>query len=237
MDDFDGDTIADLVIVGGAVSVALGRGDGTFRRPVLSFVVSGLSMVVGEFNGDGRKDLAATGFNGVSIVLGWGDGSFQVAWNYELGASAFLDSTTRPIEGSTVALGEFNGDGIKDLAVANSLGRISVLLGYGDGSFQWAFDYYNLTQGSTSIAVGEFNRDGIQDLVVDVYGGVRILLGNGNGTFQPPLNFPVETPGSIAVGYFNGDGFQYLAAVGSGASRISGADWKWRQDIPGAIVL
>ena len=69
-----------------------------------------------------------------------------------------------------------------------------MLLGNGDGSFQWAFDY-TLALGSTSIAVGEFNGDGIQDLVIDASSGVRVLLGNGNGTFQPPLNFPTATPG------------------------------------------
>ena len=86
VDDFNGDTIADLLIGGGEVSVALGRGDGTFRSSVLSFVVGGFSIVVGEFNGDGRKDLAATGDgDGVSVALGYGDGTFQTTWNYVLG--------------------------------------------------------------------------------------------------------------------------------------------------------
>ena len=134
-----------------------------------------------------------------------------------------FDSRTRPLEGAIVALGEFNGDGIKDLAVVHAfMGRLSVLLGNGDGSFRWAFDY-NLgsSPGSISIAVGEFNGDGIQDLVMDIfrlnpaYGGVTVLLGNGNGTFQPPLDFPTASPGngSVAVGYFNGDWFQDIAVA------------------------
>ena len=77
VDDFDGDTIADLLIGGGDISVALGRGDGTFRWVGIKLCRSRVSIVVGEFNGDGRKDLAATTPDGVSIALGWGDGKLS----------------------------------------------------------------------------------------------------------------------------------------------------------------
>src|SRR4030095_6359772 len=164
--------------------------------------------------------LAGSTFDGVSIALGYGDGTFQATWNYVLGGGTAFDSLTRPIESAVVALGEFNGDGIKDLAVIHAwVGRLSMLLGNGDGSFQWAFDY-PLGFASTSIAVGEFNGDGVQDLVVDGNDGVRVLLGNGNGTFRPPLDFPTAAPGlgAVAVGYFNGDGFQDIAVAARSSS-------------------
>src|SRR5262249_31051746 len=147
---------------------------------------------VGEFNGDGRKDIAVTSSGEVSILLGWGDGTFQGTWNYDLGRG----STFSALQAPTVAVGEFNGDGISDLAVAvPSPGRLLVLLGNGDGSFRQVFDF---EAGSvSSLAVGEFNGDRIQDLVIALSGGVAVLLGNGNGTFQPPVNLPaVSGPSS-----------------------------------------
>jgi large repetitive protein len=223
VDDFNGDNIADLAnLYSGNVFVALGRGDGTFHVLGVSFPVRrGVSIVVGEFNGDGRKDLAVTGDGAVSVALGYGDGTFQVTWNYELGAG--LPSL---VGSSTVALGEFNGDVIPDLAIAIASlpRRISILLGNGDGSFRWAFDFPTGSDESNPecLAVGEFNRDGIQDLVIASRGCVGILLGNRNGTFQPAVNFPgVDNPSSITLGYFNGDAFQDLAVVPFGASGIS----------------
>ena len=109
-------------------------------------------------------------------------GRFQATWNYNLGGRTFISSPEpRPFESAIVALGEFNGDGIKDLAVIHAFilgveGRLSVLLGNGDGSFQWEFDY-SLAFASTSIAVGEFNGDGIQDLVVDASSSVASIAG------------------------------------------------------------
>jgi hypothetical protein len=220
VEDFNGDNIADLLIGRGNVSVALGRGDGTFRSSVLSFVVGDGSIVVGEFNSDGRKDLATGG----GVVLGYGDGTFQTTWNYALGGSIPISTPQpRPVESEILALGEFNGDGIKDLAVVHAwVNRLSILLGNGDGSFQWAFDYnLGFSPGSTSIAVGEFNGDGIQDLIIS---GNGVFLGNGNGTFQPPLDFPTGSPsnGYVAVGYFNADRYQDIAVLPSSGPSEAG---------------
>src|SRR5207245_10519330 len=105
------------------VSVLLGNGDGTFQ-PAQSFAAgfSPSSVVVGDFNGDGRPDLAVanagldTGYGStVSVLLGNVDGTFQPARNFDTNNY-----------GRSVAVGDFNGDGRLDLAVAND--------GFNDGS-------------------------------------------------------------------------------------------------------
>src|SRR5262245_57020125 len=114
-----------------------------------------VSVAVGDFNGDGKPDLATANRDSgsVSVLLGKGDGTFQSAVNYGAGFS--------PVR---VAVGDFNGDGKQDLATANFLDlTVSVLLGQGDGTFQSAVHY---APGSTptGVAVGDFNGDGKQDL-------------------------------------------------------------------------
>jgi hypothetical protein len=120
-------------------------------------------VAVGDFNGDLIPDLAVADAGdsqgngaGVTVLLGNGDGSFQPAVNYAAGGGPM-----------SVAVGDFNGDGIPDLAVADEWDEgVSVLLGNGDGSFQAARYFYAGDDGPMSVAVGDFNGDGIPDLAV-----------------------------------------------------------------------
>jgi len=122
-----------------SVGVLLGNGDGTFQ-PAVNFGVgsSPASVAVGDFNGDGKADLAVAnyGSNNVSVLLGKGDGTFQPAVNLSVGLNPL-----------SVAVGDFNGDGRTDLAVANSLSNsVSVLLGVLTGCT------YAINQSSASVA-------------------------------------------------------------------------------------
>jgi hypothetical protein len=138
-------------------------------------------------------------------------GGFITASSYPAG--------TNPI---SVAVGDFNGDGIADLIVANGAGpwvdnTVSVLLGNGDGTFQAA---QNFPAGSRpqSVAVGDFNGDGHLDLVVanPSAGTVSVLLGNGDGTFQPLQTYTAgSNPMAVAVADLNGDGALDLAVASS----------------------
>src|SRR6266851_5495480 len=140
------------------------------------------------------------------------DVSFEAARNFAAGSGPL-----------SVAVGEFNGDGLPDLAVVNPMSQdVSVLLGNGDGSFQVA---QNFPTGFApgSVAVGDFNGDEVLDLVVarSLFSGiVSVLLGNGDGTFQEAQNFATGTrPVSVAVGDFNRDGVQDLAVAYRGSVR------------------
>ena len=212
--DFNGDGILDLVVTNynrSMVSVLLGQGDGTFRYfggfAVRSFPIG---VAVGDFNGDGLIDLAVADGSGASVLLGQGDGSFQDARAFPAGHSP-----------ASVAVGDFNGDGVLDLAVANQGdGTVSVLLGQGDGTFQSA---RTVTVGThpVAVAVADLNGDGIPDLAVanqgnfpEVGESVGVLLGRGDGTFQPAQNFAAgSNPSAVVVADFNGDGIPDLAVA------------------------
>jgi hypothetical protein len=145
---------------------------------------------------------------------------------------AKLESYTLGAVGArSVAVADLNGDGHPDLVVANpcefnnqcDLGGVTVLLGNGDGSFQAPVTYSSGGYDPFSVAIGDVNGDGHPDLVVanwcqdqqcdgDYQGEVGVLLGNGDGTFQPPVSFSSGgmLATGIAVGDVNGDGFADL---------------------------
>jgi hypothetical protein len=214
--DFNGDGHQDLAVTNygsNNVSILLGNGDGTFQ-PVVNYLVGMYprSVAVGDFNGDGNQDLAVVneGSINVSILFGDGAGHFSAATNL------FVNGTPR-----SIAVGDFNNDGNQDLAVTAidyPLNWVLILLGNGDGTFHAVVNY--IGYGATSVVVGDFNGDGNQDLALATYGpppnypgSVSILLGDGDGTFSPLINFGTANPTSIAVGDFNGDGNQDLAVT------------------------
>jgi formylglycine-generating enzyme required for sulfatase activity len=150
---------------------------------------------VGDFNRDGKPDLATASNSGnnVSVLLGKGDGTFNTAVNYGVGSPP-----------TSVVVGDFNGDGKPDLATANSPGNnVSVLLGNGSGAFGTAVSY-PAGAGPISVAVGDFNRDGKPDLATANRGNnVSLLLHNsmlasdsivGNLQYMPAGTFMQGSP-------------------------------------------
>jgi hypothetical protein len=152
----------------------------------------------------------------VGVFLGNGDGTFQPVRRFSVLIAP------RPI-----VVGDFNGDGIPDLAVGNQGSfTVSLLLGNGDGTFQSA---RNFPAGTIpdALAVADLNGDGLPDLAVadfaagDVGDTIGVLLGNGDGSFQP-VRFTAAGPSavSVAVGDVNGAGLPDLAVVGPGGVKV-----------------
>jgi hypothetical protein len=206
--------------------------EGLESRTLLSFAAprnfavdgEGRSLATADLTGSGNSDLVVTGPDGgagtshtVSILLGNGDGTFQRARNVDVGPSPYA-----------VAIGDFNGDLIPDLAVTHAgafssdFNTVSILLGNGDGTFRAAGDL-QVGRDPRAIAVGDLRGDGMLDLVTANTSSntVSVLLGNGDGTFQSAVDLPVE-PNPIAVSVVDLNG--HLSIVTANVGVIGGDD-------------
>ena len=220
--DFRGIGIQDLAVANRAsnnVSILLGNGDGTFAA-ASSIAVGGSATFVVAFTGTGVQDLAVATVDSsvyargtVSILLGDGHGTFRPGQS--------LTAVGRGL--TSMAVQDFKGDGVADLAVVGSLtDSVAILLGRGDGSFTLG-QTYEVGGRPQSIAVGHFNSDRVLDLVtVGDYALTSVLLGNGDGTFQSTQYFwGGANPFSVAVGDFTGAGRDDLAVVQNFTNQVS----------------
>jgi hypothetical protein len=203
--DFNGDGVTDLAFAmdanaanPGTVAILLGKGDGTFSPAASLAVGAGPdSIVAGDFNGDGKLDLAvANGLDAtVSILLGNGDGSFAPAH----------DSPIPTFEFNTLlTVGDFNGDGKLDIASPTSSGE-GMLLGNGDGTFVGQTVLYaapeNISVAGYPVALADFNGDGLTDVVAqDVFllSVTETAIATANAISIPPATEPQLLAASYA---------------------------------------
>jgi len=220
--DFSGDGISDVVTLNaGSVSVLLSNGDGTFQPARNTFTSNnpyafgGDVFAVGDFNRDGKLDLAD---NGVNVLLGRGDGTFV--------------KTIQPVSvfGATnsVATGDMNGDGKLDLLETavddlNGVTYVAVLLGQGDGTFSpaTAASWASGPSEVFSLALADFDRDNKLDLVLGGSAATAVLLGNGDGTFREYRAVGLVA-GVLTVADFNADGRPDLASTWGSVSVLLG---------------
>jgi hypothetical protein len=223
--DFTGDGILDLVVSHSnfpncEVTVSPGIGNGHFL-PEIGTSVPGdggdapLNIALGDFNRDGKLDMAVTvpTTTGpvVAMMLGNGDGTLTLGASYSLG-------TNRYYTGPIIA-GDLNGDGNLDVIAScggYSSMKLCVFLGNGDGTLGSATEL--AVAGSHylyefNFALADLNHDGILDLVVTYYtpsstGDIAVMLGKGDGTFAAPILYSDNNTdvGAVAIADFNGDG-------------------------------
>jgi Ca2+-binding RTX toxin-like protein len=229
---FDADQHLDLAVADGTcntVWVLLNNGDGTFGTPPNGFPTDdGPNQVAtGEFNDDGNLDLVVANVgldaSGASVLLGRGDGTFTSAREVSTAGDTPLG----------VAVGDFNGDRLADLAFADDpsgpSGGLSIVLGKGNGTFdQDGAIHPAVGSATTSVAVGDFNADSVLDLATtdnigdgsesgvvcdQASGYVWVLPGMGDGTFGNPVSFGVPDASAVTVGNFDSNPLPDMAVA------------------------
>ena len=220
--DFDNDGTLDLVTVNAqTLSFYKGLGKGKFAGPVNQSLPQFLGQVVtADFNRDGVLDLAIAqgccgGSGGLVILLGNGDGTFRQGTNISVTGDNAVN----------IALADFNGDHLPDLAISSYLGNTDVFVGKGDGTFR---ETAQIQDGGFQAVAGDFNADGHQDLAMTGGGNIALYLGNGDGTFaSAPIVANVNNVSFLAVGDFYNNRIQSLAVL----TNLFDGSGDWAEDL------
>ncbi len=220
--DFTGDGKPDIAaLTGGGVSLLDNLGSGRFASPSQYTAGSGpVALAAGDFNGDGKVDLAVADADSQDIALLFGaPGGFKAPVASDAGLEVDL-------VGALIAAGDFNGDGKPDVVTAGyDTGTLGVLLGNGDGTFRTTSIDLGFGTDLQAVAAGDVNGDGKTDIVL-VNGAigfahVGVMLGNGNGTFGALHTFGFSSLDlySLVLGDFTGDG-RLEVAVSTDSNKI-----------------
>jgi predicted NUDIX family NTP pyrophosphohydrolase len=224
--DLNGDHKLDAVLPRcsdpGAIAVLLNHGDGSFgRKRDYPAGECPWSVAVGDLNGDRKPDLATAKDdfpNTISVLLNHGDGTFELSQDYD-----------NPLGGpdedlGSIAVGDLNGDGRLDLAVARTQSnRVTVLLNQGKGRFK----VRNYPTGkSPALVIADVDGDGELDLVTanEDADSVSVLLNRGDGSFRSKVDFGAEkSPDAFAIADLNGDGRQDVVTAYFGGETYEAA--------------
>jgi len=196
-----------------SVGVCFGDGQGWFSPPTEYTVGSGpRSVVAGDFNGDGKLDIAAANYDpfasGISVLLNLGGGVFGPASTFSAGGA----------ESHSLHAGDVNGDGALDLVAAKDYvggGYGVLLIGNGWGSFQGP-TFFAMSTNSGSVTLGDLNRDGKADVVGTGTGPTRLRVhwGSASGALVPGPNVLIAgEPRSVVTGDFDQDGIIDVATA------------------------
>jgi phospholipase C len=231
--DFNGDNKLDLAIANlndNTVTVYTGNGDGTFRLSATLVLPAGASpdsLATADFNDDGKLDLIVaeltnTPANDVRLFLGAGDGTFIPA--------PYL-STNESVQPTWLAVGDFDRNGMIDLAVANNIDpTTSILMGNGDGTFYWTDSPPVGRSGPVGVVTGNFNNNGDNGNGCLDFAelnktdkSVSVGLGQCDSLFTAAASRPAVGNGAVAIATadFNGDGFLDLAVVNQGDNNVN----------------
>jgi hypothetical protein len=222
--DFTHDGFQDIAVpdpTNNAITILLNNGHGVFTKAKPLNVLDPISVVAGDFMGNGSVDLAVltTSIPAHSINLAGANTTTQALVLYESnGDGTFTRGPSYAIlQGNgRMVVGDFNHDGLPDIAFC-AQHTVNVLIDQGGGVFAKPLRYHVTTGGISYITTGDFNGDGNEDLVVAIPAqkAFRVLLGNGAGSFtvERPAVSVGRSPLWLAVGDFNGDGKDDVASV------------------------
>ena len=243
--DFNNDGLLDLAVAPAAnapISIYLGNGDGTFRSPLDGPAVlpGTFDLQLGDLNHDGNMDIVASVgatnafdqttdlFSGYSfnVLMGRGDGTFDFNPTF---ASPFYGAYF--LQHTSQQVADMNGDGNLDIVALDRASNVlRILPGLGDGTFMRTLDGNKfpltvdtaLPAGASLAAIADLNGDGKLDIAVTNTDYVSVLIGNGNGTFQPAVAYAAPSAYDVIAADYNGDGLLDLLVTNRGVAQGGG---------------